>query len=123
MARADVRVDVPAAPRSLRLLRLAAADAAAEMGLDVDGVESARIAVDELASVLLASGTWERLSVCFERLDDGLHVTGGVQGDASGRTGVRTDRIVEELLAVCVADYSVTDGDAPSFWFRLEPPA
>lgn len=120
----DVVLDVPATPRSLRLLRLAAADAAADMGLDIEGVEGARIAIDELASVLLATGTWSRLRVGFDRADDGLRVQGTVLEPQGEVTAPFADRIVEELLRVCVTEYRLENGDGstplgPTFVFRV----
>ena len=58
-----VILDVPARARSLRLLRMAVADAAGDLDMDLDAIEAARIAVDELATLLLATAGWERLVV------------------------------------------------------------
>jgi hypothetical protein len=107
----DVVLDVPASPRSLRLIRLAAADAAAELGFDVDGVESARIAVDELAAVLFDTGDWSRFVLVLERGDGVLSAHGQVHGRGDGRRAVQVDRVVQELLSTCVQHYEVSDDD------------
>lgn len=49
----DVKVELPANDRFLRIARLAAAGLADEAGFDVDGVEDLRVAVDEAAVALI----------------------------------------------------------------------
>jgi hypothetical protein len=112
-----VVVDVPARPRSLRLLRLAAADAAADLDLDIDAVESARIAVDELSAILLSSGPWQRLVVRFRAVDGRLRVEGEAFGPVGEPVEPVVDRVVEELLTMCVEEYGI--GDGPKFWFDI----
>lgn len=112
-----VVVDAPARPRSLRLLRLAVADAAAELDLDIDAVDSARIAVDELAALLLATGSWSRLVVTIRCLDGRLDVSGAVHGPLGDIEPVRVDRVVDELLAMCVDEFELLEG--PAFQFAI----
>ena len=50
---AAVRLEVPADPRFLTLVRLAAAGMAAQTGLTVEEVDDLKIAVDEACAVLL----------------------------------------------------------------------
>ena len=115
----EVLLDVPARPRSLRLLRLAAADAAAGLDLDVDSVEAARIAVDELAAILLTSGVWTRLQVRLRTEGGVLRVHGEVTGLVGEAVDVQVDRVVEELLSVCVESFEVLPG--PAFRFSIAP--
>ena len=118
-----VVVDVPARPRSLRLLRLAAADAAADLDMDIDGVEAARIAVDELGALLLGSGSWQRLVVRIEVTPGQLTVRGSTTG-AAAPSSVQVDRIVRELLDTCVDEWQVEDGgEGPTFRFSMAAPA
>jgi hypothetical protein len=114
----EVLLDVPAATRSLRLIRLAAADAAADLGLDVDGVEAARIAVDELAALLFDTGRWTRLMLRLRRGEGSLEVEGQVRGSDGDVGPVQVDRVVEELLRSCTESFHVQDrtGD-PGPWF------
>ncbi len=117
----DVVIDVPARARSLRLLRLAVADAAADLDMDLDAIESARIAVDELATLLLSAAQWTRLVLRIDSADRRLRVRGETS-DARGEvTEVQADRVVRELLAVCVDDYGVQGGS--SFWFTIGVPS
>mgnify|MGYP001263549552 FL=1 len=114
----EVVVDVPASARSLRLLRLAAADAAADLGFDVDGVEAARMAVDELAAILFDTGPWSRLMLRLRRDDGALVAEGQVRGIEGDVRPVRVDRVVEELLRTCTAAFAVQDRDGdPGPWF------
>ena len=117
-----VVVDVPARPRSLRLLRLAAADAAADLDMDIDGVEAARVAVDELGALLLGSGSWQRLVVRIEVTPGQLTVRGSTTG-AAAPSSVQVDRIVRELLDTCVDEWQVDDGgEGPTFRFSMAAP-
>ena len=92
-----VLLDVPADPRSLRLLRLAAADAAATAGYDLDRVESARLVMDELASVLIGVGAAARLRISITRNEPGALVFEGSLSSPP-TTSVELDFIVRELL-------------------------
>jgi hypothetical protein len=111
-----VRLDVPAQQRSLRLLRLAAADAAGDLGFGVDRVESARIAVDELCAILIEAGSGDRLDVSLIREDGLLTVEGSIATATS--TAPELDRIVSELLDVCAKSWSLDVGES-RLVFRL----
>jgi hypothetical protein len=115
-----VVVDVPAEARSLRLLRLAAANAATELDMDIDGVESARIAVDEMAALLLATGDWTRLVVTLRTGAGGLEAHGEVRGPRGPVAAVQVDRVVDELLGTCVDRFVLSDG--PTFTFSIDAP-
>ncbi len=114
----EVLLDVPATTRSLRLIRLAAADAAADLGFDVDGVEAARIAVDELAAILFDTGSWSRLMLRLGRGEGSLEVEGQVRGGDGEVRPVQVDRVVQELLQTCTTAFHVQDRDGdPGPWF------
>lgn len=106
---AVVRLDVPAEQRSLRLLRLAAADAAGDLSFGVDRVESARIAVDELCAVLIEAGAGDRLDVAYIREDGLLTVEGSITAGSSDAPVL--DRIVSELLDVCATSWHLDVGE------------
>lgn len=114
-----VVVDAPASHRSLRLLRLAAADAATELDMDMDGVERARIAVDELAALLLGTGEWRRIVVTLRISGGRLEGHGEVRDALGDVRPVEVDPVVAELLATCVDDHELLDG--PAFRFTLVP--
>lgn len=120
----EVVVDVPARPRSLRLLRLAAADAAADLDMDLDGVEAARIAIDELGALLLGSGSFDRLVVRLVLEPGRLEVAGAASGGTNGSETPSVDRIVHELLDTCVDDWQVGVADGgPTFRFSMAVPS
>lgn len=100
-----VRIELPAQSRSLRLLRLAAADAAGDLGFGVDRVESARIAVDELAAVLVEAADAAHLHVTIGREGGVLRVDGSVRTAATDPPHL--DRIVSELLEVCADSWTL----------------
>lgn len=52
-----VRLDIPCDVRFLHIVRLTAAGAGTEAGLDTTEVEDVKIAVDELCSIAIASAT------------------------------------------------------------------
>lgn len=96
---------------------MAAADSATELDLDIDAVESARIAIDELAALLLATGSWKRLVVTLRTEDARLEVFGRVSDLDGEATEVHVDRVVEELLGMCVDEFELLEG--PSFRFSI----
>jgi hypothetical protein len=91
-----VRLDVPARPRSLRLLRLAAADAGASLGFDLARIECIRLVIDELASVLIGAADGGRMRFRITPLVDHALLEGSLSG--APRDRVVPDRIVRELL-------------------------
>lgn len=116
----SVVVDVPARQGSLRLIRLAVADAAAALDMDESRIEGARIAVDELATILITSSEWSRLRVRCDSSGGRLRVE-GIAAGALGHVGeVRMDRVVKELLGLSVETYGLSEG--PGFWFTVDAP-
>lgn len=74
-----VTIGVPAEYSSLRVLRLAVASVAADLAFDIEEVESARSAVDELASMLIGvTDAARNLDIVIRRDADHLAVTGRV---------------------------------------------
>lgn len=125
-----VVLDVPADPRSLRLLRLAAADAAASLELDLDRIETARLVVDELASVVIGALQGvpnARLRVCVVR-GEGAPGEGVVElhglADAHDLGPVEPDFIVRELLDASIGRDSWSfDARSDLLSFRASVPA
>lgn len=70
-----VKLDLPAENRYLHIVRLTAAGAAAEAGLDAAEVEDVKIAVDELCSLAIdAAVSSDHLAIEFAAVDGGLLV-------------------------------------------------
>ncbi len=75
-----VTVEVPADYSYLRVLRLTVSSLAADLSFDIDEIESARSAVDELASILIGSSDPRHgLVVSIHRVDDRIEVAGHVE--------------------------------------------
>lgn len=74
-----VTIEVPAEYSYLRVLRLAVSSLAADLAFDIDEVESARAAVDELAAMLISVTELDhRLAVTIHTGIDRIEVTGSV---------------------------------------------
>jgi hypothetical protein len=99
---ADDRVvlEVPGDPVFLRLLRIAAADAATRLDFDIDRLECARLVVDELAGVLMSLCPGVRLSVTLRSAWGDLVVEGSVA--VSRPVQAVADRFVQELLDAAI---------------------
>lgn len=70
-----VKLETPASTQYLHIVRLTAAGAAAEAGLDAEEVDDVKIAVDELCSVAIAaSAETASLLLEFVAIDGGLMV-------------------------------------------------
>lgn len=97
-----IQVQVPASFASLRLLRLVAADTASDAGMSIERIERTGVAVDELASLLIAEGDGEQLELEVER--------SGTQVSIRGRLGCSLDAapelddVASELVGLCVGD-------------------
>ena len=81
-----VRLEVPAASRFLRLVRLAASGLASEQDFDIDAIEDLRVAVDEAcAALLLRAPEGARLVLDLDVEDDTIVVRGrcAVEGTPS----------------------------------------
>jgi hypothetical protein len=96
----DVHLVVPAASEFLRVLRLAAADAAIRAGLDCEDVEDFRIAVDELCHAVMEA-TDHHVHVSFRSSDNCVVA----RGNARCRGG-SVPPTMTELSRVIVAGLS-----------------
>jgi hypothetical protein len=101
---AQVVLDVPAEMHSLRLLRLAVADAAATQDFPADRIDRARVAVDELTAVLLTASQAPRLVVVITRYPGAVEIDGCIDHESS--TVPTVDDVVVELLDMCTAQDS-----------------
>ena len=85
-----IKVNIPASPAYLRVVRLISADLASRLRFTLDEIEDLKIAVDELAAYLTGSqGRDGTLQITFEVTADKLQISG--RGDFAPGTKVRTD--------------------------------
>jgi hypothetical protein len=73
----QVRVNIPASPQYLRIVRLTASGLASRLGFTLDEIEDLKIAVDELAGYLTgAQGRAGTLDITFTVSDDKIEIEG-----------------------------------------------
>jgi serine/threonine-protein kinase RsbW len=106
-----IRLTVPAALEYVRIVRLTASGVASRLGFDVEEVEDLRVAVDELASLVVESTDGRELTVQFAVQDDVLRIEGEA-GLAAGSSEVNVDDLTAQILAAVVDewDFSSRDG-------------
>lgn len=113
MTRADVvTIEVPAEYSYLKVLRLSVSSLAADLHFDIEEVEAARAAVEELSSALIgATDLHHRLAVAIRCSDDSLQVTGRVE--VSGQL-TPPDRTISAVLDDSTVEWSCgySDGHA-----------
>jgi serine/threonine-protein kinase RsbW len=108
-----IRLSVPASLEFIRIVRLTASGVANRLGFDVDEVENLRVAVDELASLVLeqadGAGT---LDVEFLVRDGELRIEGRVPSPIGG--AIRAEALTAQILRAVTDDYDlrVDDGYA-----------
>ncbi len=112
-----VRLTVPRSLEYVRLVRLTAAGFASRLGYDVEEIDDVRRAVDELASIIVETGTGGDLEV-------GFRVAGGVlivEGSAPAEIPPLVDELAHQILAVVVSVHD-TGLESDRAWFRCEKP-
>jgi hypothetical protein len=102
-----VRLSVPGSLEYVRVVRLTAAAVASRFGFDVEEIEDIRVAVDELASVVIEAGTGSEISFTFSNLGDTFAVVGSAAVD---REPVLDD-LTGQILGVVVDDFEITAAD------------
>jgi len=107
-----IRLTVPAALEYVRIVRLTASGVASRLGFDVEEIEDLRVAVDELASLVVESADGGDLAVQFAVCDDILRIEGEATLVA-GQSEVRVDDLTAQILAAVVDewDFSAEDGN------------
>jgi serine/threonine-protein kinase RsbW len=105
-----VRLSVPGSLEYVRVVRLTAAAVAARFGLDVEEIEDLRVAVDELASVVIEAGSGAEVALTFSNLGDSFAVEGSAPVDGEPVL----DDLTRQILSVVVDgfDIATTDGVA-----------
>jgi serine/threonine-protein kinase RsbW len=111
----SVRLLIPASVRHLRLARVTASTMASDLSFDLQDIEDLRVAVDELAALLIedcpASSV---LELRFDALDGGLRINGQIE--APGLPAPTLHPVARELLELVADEYLLSpDGDSRSF--------
>lgn len=98
-----VRLSFPGSLEYVRVARMTASAMAARLGFDVEEIEDVRVAVDELASVVIEAGDGSELSLTFSDLG-GAFV---VEGRAPVVSEPRLDDLTRQILSVVVDDFEL----------------
>ena len=86
---------------------MTASAVAARLGFDVEEIEDVRVAVDELASVVIEAGSGGELTLTFSDLG-GRFV---VEGRAPVTSEVRLDELTQQILRVVVDEFELSASD------------
>jgi len=103
-----VRLTVPASLEFIRIVRLTGSGLAIRLGLDVEGIENLRVALDELASIAIQVASGD-LDLEFRTTDTELHITGRAPVDLG--TVVVVDGLTSQVLKAVIDDYELTNAD------------
>jgi hypothetical protein len=102
-----VRLSVPGSLEYVRVVRLTAAAVAARAGFDVEEIEDLRVAVDELASVVVEAGGGREIAFAFSNLAGSFVV----EGSAPVATEPRLDDLTRQILSVVVDAFEISTAD------------
>jgi serine/threonine-protein kinase RsbW len=118
-----VRLSVPAALEYVRIVRLTASGVASRLGFDVDELENLRVAVDELASLVLEVADGGNLDVDFIVRGEQLVIEGRVP--AALGSSVQAPTLTAQILKAVIDEYQlrVDDGVARFHCVRRLPSA
>ena len=105
-----MQLELPAENRYLHVVRLTAAGAAAEAGLDAAEIEDVKIAVDELCSVAIEAGSPGRLALEFRAVDGGLVVEASVPADHAPEIDELGRAILEATVDEIEFDHAALGG-------------
>jgi serine/threonine-protein kinase RsbW len=102
-----VRLSVPGSLEYVRVVRLTAAAVAARVGFDIEEIEDLRVAVDELASVVIEAGDGAEITFMFSNRDD----TFVMEGSAAVTASPSIDDLSRQILSVVVDDFELDTAD------------
>jgi serine/threonine-protein kinase RsbW len=104
-----VRLTVPASLEYVRIIRLTASGVASRLGFDVDEIENLRVAVDELASLVLEAAHGD-LEMSFVEDHGALRIEG--HAPVTPGADVAIEDLTAQILKAVTDDYElrVVDG-------------
>ena len=106
-----IRLTVPAALEYVRIVRLTASGVASRLGFDVEEIEDLRVAVDELASIVIEAAEGGELGVMFAVQDAALRIEGEVTLPGEWRERALVDDLTAQILAAVVDEWDLTAAD------------
>jgi anti-sigma regulatory factor (Ser/Thr protein kinase) len=114
-----VRLTFPGSLEYVRVARMTTSAVAARLGFDVEEIEDLRVAVDELASVVIEAGDGGELSLTFSELG-GRFV---VEGRAPIASDPRLDDLTQQILAVVVDEFDLSSSGGVAVFHASKLPA
>ena len=104
-----IRLTVPAALEYVRIVRLTGSGVASRLGFDVEEIENLRVALDELASLVIDVAAKGELEITFSTTDTELRIT----GRAPLRSGadVAVQELTAQILKAVIDDYELQAAD------------
>jgi serine/threonine-protein kinase RsbW len=111
-----VRLELPVDTRYIRVARLVASGLGSTAGLDVEGVDDLRIAVDELCSALFELGDGSPVALTFTLTNGGVDVEGQAKAAPAARIDDERFALSEQILGVACDGFSLdVDGGVARF--------
>ncbi len=111
-----VRLEIPRSLEFVPMARVAVAGYAARLGFDIDGIENARIAIDEMTSILVEHGDGEVVGLSMFTDDAQLHLEGRTACARSTQPPVLGALTAQILSAV--VDTFAFGADEDVVWYR-----
>lgn len=117
-----IRLELPAVPASIAIVRAVLVSLAGTMPLPYDGVDDLRIASAEAAALLVpAAGEDARLCVEFDRLDDGLGVTMWVQGSSAAAAPDHREGLGWQVIQGLTDEAAIVEAEGnPAIRLRIQ---
>jgi hypothetical protein len=111
-----VRLELPTDTRYIRVARLVASGLGSTAGLDVEGVDDLRIAVDELCAALFELADGGSVSLTFALNEGGVEVEGHAPAAHSAHIDKERFALSEQILGVACDRFSLdVDGGVARF--------
>ena len=111
-----VRLELPIDTRFIRVARLVASGMGSTAGLDVEGVDDLRIAVDELCAALFELAGGGPVTLSFALRDGGVEVEGHAPAAPSAHIDKERFALSEQILGVACDRFSLdVDGGEARF--------
>jgi serine/threonine-protein kinase RsbW len=107
-----IKLTVPAALEYVRIVRLTASGVASRLGFDVEEIEDLRVAVDELASIVVEATDGGELAVQFAVQDQCLRIEGEASLAPNRAENARVDDLTAQILAAVVDEWELNTAES-----------
>ena len=104
-----VRLTIPSALEYVRIVRLTGSGVASRLGFDVEEIENLRVALDELASIVIGQSAGGDLEITFATTDTELVIAGRAPLGAGIDIGVES--LTAQILKAVIDDYEIRADD------------